>query len=50
MINQIGKLIAYERKKQGITMERLSEGVIGLAGLKRLEDGERLPFTSMAKT
>ena len=39
----LGKLIAYERKKKKISLEKLSSGVLTHTGLKRLEDGERFP-------
>lgn len=39
----IGNMIAYERSKQGISAQRLSEGVCSVSALKRLESGVRLP-------
>lgn len=39
----IGKMIAYERSKQGISAQRLSEGVCSVSALQRLESGVRLP-------
>ena len=39
----LGSLIAYERKKKKISLEKLSAGVLTHTGLKRLEDGERIP-------
>lgn len=39
----IGNMIAYERSKQGISAQRLSEGVCSVSALHRLESGVRLP-------
>lgn len=39
----IGSMIAYERSKQGISSQRLSEGVCSVSALQRLERGVRLP-------
>ena len=39
----IGRLIDYERKKKKISLEKLSAGILTHTGLKRLEDGERIP-------
>lgn len=39
----IGSMIAYERSKQGISAQRLSEGVCSVSALQRLESGVRLP-------
>ena len=39
----IGNMIAYERSKQGISAQRLSEGVCSVSALQRLESGVRLP-------
>lgn len=39
----IGNMIAYERSKQGISAQRLSEGVCSVSALQRLENGVRLP-------
>ena len=37
----MGRLIAYERKKKKISLEKLSKGVLTHTGLKRLEDAEK---------
>lgn len=39
----IGSMIAYERSKQGISAQRLSEGVCSVSALQRLESGVRPP-------
>lgn len=39
----IGNMIAYERSKQGISAQRLSEGVCSVSAIQRLESGVRLP-------
>ncbi len=39
----IGKLVNYERNKNKISVQKLTEGVCSVSALVRLENGERMP-------